>query len=57
MNTEIMAPRKNKRNEVGRAIAQSIIEQYQPQNAQDMQNAIVQTIFVIRRFTEPMMAI
>nr|WP_026518397.1 IS256 family transposase [Butyrivibrio sp. MC2021] len=35
-----MAPRKNKRNEVGRAIAQSIIEQYQPQNAQDMQNAI-----------------
>ena len=40
MNTEIMAPRKNKRNEVGRAIAQSIIEQYQPQNAQDMQDAI-----------------
>lgn len=40
MNTEIMAPRKNKRNEVGRAIAQSIIKQYQPQNAQDMQNAI-----------------
>ncbi|WP_081795637.1 IS256 family transposase [Butyrivibrio sp. MC2021] len=36
----MMAPRKNKRNEVGRAIAQSIIEQYQPQNAQDMQNAI-----------------
>ena len=35
-----MAPRKNKRNEVGRAIAQSIIEQYQPQNAQEMQNAI-----------------
>lgn len=40
MNTEIMTPRKNKRNEVGRAITQSIIEQYQPQNAQDMQNAI-----------------
>ncbi len=40
MNTEIMAPRKNKRNEVGRAIAQSIIEQYHPQNAQDMQDAI-----------------
>ncbi|WP_442857309.1 IS256 family transposase [Butyrivibrio sp. M55] len=36
----MMAPRKNKRNEVGRAIAQSIIEQYQPQNAQEMQNAI-----------------
>ena len=40
MSTEIMASRKNKRNEVGRAIAQSIIEQYQPQNAQDMQDAI-----------------
>lgn len=40
MNTEIMAPRKNRRNEVGKAIAQSIIEQYQPQNAQDMQDAI-----------------
>lgn len=40
MNTEIMAPRKSRRNEVGRAIAQSIIEQYQPQNAQDMQDAI-----------------
>jgi transposase-like protein len=40
MNTEIMAPRKNKRNEVGKAIAQSIIEQYHPQNAQDMQDAI-----------------
>ena len=40
METQLMAPRKNKRNEVGRAIAQSIIEQYQPQNAQDMQNAI-----------------
>ena len=40
MNTEIMTPRKNKRNEVGRAIAQSIIEQYQPQNAQEMQDAI-----------------
>ena len=40
MNTEIMAPRKNKRNEVGRAIAQSIIEQYQPQNAKEMQDAI-----------------
>ena len=40
MSTEIMAPRKNRRNEVGRAIAQSIIEQYQPQNAQDMQDAI-----------------
>lgn len=40
MNTELMAPRKNKRNEAGRAIAQAIIEQYQPQNAQEMQDAI-----------------
>ena len=40
MNTEIMAPKKNKRNEVGKAIAQSIIDQYHPQNAQDMQDAI-----------------
>lgn len=37
MNTELMAPRKNKRNEAGRAIAQAIIDQYQPQNAQEMQ--------------------
>ena len=40
MNTELMAPRKNKRNEAGRAIAQAIIDQYQPQNAQEMQDAI-----------------
>jgi transposase-like protein len=40
MNTELMAPRKNKRNEAGRTIAQAIIEQYQPQNAQEMQDAI-----------------
>ena len=40
MSTEIMAPRKNKRNEAGRAIAQAIIEQYQPTNAEEMQDAI-----------------
>lgn len=40
MNTELMAPRKNKRNETSRAIAQAIIDQYQPQNAQEMQDAI-----------------
>ena len=33
MNTEIMAPKRNKRNEAGRAIAQAIIDQYQPKNA------------------------
>ena len=40
MNTEIMAPKRNKRNEAGRAIAQAIIDQYQPKNAQEMQDAI-----------------
>ena len=40
MSTEIMAPRKNKRNEASRAIAQAIIDQYQPTNAEEMQDAI-----------------
>ncbi|WP_026496923.1 IS256 family transposase [Butyrivibrio sp. WCD3002] len=35
-----MAPRKNKRSEAGRAIAQAIIDNYQPTNAQEMQDAI-----------------
>lgn len=35
-----MAPRKNKKNEAGRAIAQAIIDQYQPQSAEDMQDAL-----------------
>lgn len=32
-----MAPRKNKRNKAGMAIAQAIINEYQPQTAEDMQ--------------------
>ena len=40
MSTELMAPRKNKRSEAGRAIAQAIIDNYQPANAQEMQDAI-----------------
>lgn len=35
-----MASRKNKRNEAGRAIAQAILENYQPQNAEEMQDAL-----------------
>ena len=35
-----MAPRKNKRSEASRAIAQAIIEQYQPTSAEDMQDAL-----------------
>lgn len=35
-----MAPRKNKRNEAGRAIAQAILENYQPKNAAEMQDAL-----------------
>lgn len=35
-----MAPRKNKKNEASRAIAQAIIDQYQPQSAEDMQDAL-----------------
>lgn len=40
MNTGIMAPRKNKRNKAGMAIAQAIINEYQPQTAEDMQAAL-----------------
>ena len=40
MSTALMAPRRNKRNEAGRAIAQAIVEQYQPKNVQEMQDAI-----------------
>lgn len=35
-----MAPRKNKRSEASRAIAQAIIDQYQPAFAKNMQNAL-----------------
>jgi hypothetical protein len=40
MSTALMAPRKNKRNEASRAIAQAIINQYQPRNAEEMQDAL-----------------
>jgi transposase-like protein len=35
-----MAPRKNKRNDVSKAIAQAIIDQYQPTNVEEMQDAL-----------------
>ena len=35
-----MASKKNRRNEAGRAIAQAILENYQPQNAEEMQDAL-----------------
>lgn len=40
MSTALMAHRKNKRNEAGRAIAQAILENYQPKNAAEMQDAL-----------------
>jgi len=40
MSNALMAPRKNKRSEASRAIAQAIIDQYQPTNAQEMQDAL-----------------
>lgn len=40
MSTELMAPRKYKRNKAGMAIAQAIIDEYQPQTAEDMQAAL-----------------
>ena len=40
MSNALMAPRKNKRSEASRAIAQAIIDQYQPTNAEEMQDAL-----------------
>lgn len=40
MSTALMASKKNRRNEAGRAIAQAILENYQPQNAEEMQDAL-----------------
>jgi len=40
MSNALMAPRKNKRSEASKAIARAIIEQYQPQSAEDMQDAL-----------------
>ena len=35
-----MAPRKNKRSEASKAIAQAIIDQYKPTSAKEMQDAL-----------------
>jgi len=40
MSTKLMAPRKNRRNKASMAIAQAIIDEYQPQTAEDMQAAL-----------------
>lgn len=40
MSNALMAPRKNKRSEASKAIAQAIIDQYQPKSAEDMQDAL-----------------
>lgn len=40
MSTALMAPRKNKRSEASMAIAKAIIDQYKPQNAKEMQDAL-----------------
>lgn len=40
MSTELMAPRKNKRSNASMAIAQAIINEYHPQNAEEMQDAL-----------------
>lgn len=40
MSTALMAPRKDKHSAASRAIAQAIIDQYQPTSAKDMQEAL-----------------
>ena len=40
MSNALMAPRKNKRSEASRAITQAIMDQYQPTNAEEMQDAL-----------------
>lgn len=40
MNSKLMAPRKDKRSDASRAIAQAIIDQYQPTSVQEMQDAL-----------------
>lgn len=40
MNNALMAPRKNKRSEASKAIAQAIIDQYKPTSAEEMQDAL-----------------
>lgn len=40
MSTQLMAPRKNKRNNASMAIAKAIIDEYQPTNAEEMPDAL-----------------
>lgn len=40
MSTALMAPRKNKRSNASMAIAKAIIDEYQPTNAEEMQDAL-----------------
>jgi len=40
MGTELMAPRENKRSKASMAIAKAIIDEYQPTNAGEMQDAL-----------------
>ena len=40
MSNVLMAPRKNKRSEASKAIAQAIIDQYHPACAEDMQDTL-----------------
>ena len=40
MSTTLMAQRKNKRSKASMAIAKAIIDEYQPQNAEEMQDAL-----------------
>lgn len=40
MNELVMSVRKNKRSEASKAIAKAILEQYQPKNSKEMQDAL-----------------
>ena len=40
MSTALMAPRKNKRSEASKAIVQAIMDQYQPTNVKEAQDAL-----------------
>ncbi len=40
MSTQLMAPGKNKRSNASMAIAKAIIDEYQPANAEEMQDAL-----------------
>ncbi len=40
MDTALMASKKNKRSDASRAIAQAIVDQYQPTNVEEMQDAL-----------------